>query len=303
MIPSSEAARAILTRLAEIGVFGAVIFGAVILFRAAFKDKASPALRYGLWFLLLLRLTVPFTVASTFHLIMLPAPAREEGAVPAVQQTQAVRPTVPAQVTAEPRASAEPRAAGEAWEAVSAPKPARAELSFWQILLIVWLCGAAAFLGSRLWMLGLLAARLRAGAQEPDPRVVREFRRLCERMRIRRRVRILQVADITSPALTVGLRPCVLLPASLAGEDKRKERSFALRHELTHLKRGDLQVMFWYGLLRCVWWFHPVVWLMEKSFRMDMESACDARAVVGMSRDEKLFYASLLLELGRERSL
>ena len=152
-------------------------------------------------------------------------------------------------------------------------------------------------------MLGLLASRLRSGAKEPDPRVVREFRRLCERMRIRRRVRILQVADITSPALTVGLRPCVLLPASLAGEDKRKERSFALRHELTHLKRGDLQVMFWYGLLRCVWWFHPVAWLMEKPFRMDMESACDAKAVVGMSREEKLFYATLLLELGKDRSL
>ena len=112
----------------------------------------------------------------------------------------------------------------------------------------------------------------------------------------------MEMGDITSPALTIGLRPTVLLPSSLMGEDREQERRFALLHELTHLKRGDHLVMLWYGVLRCIWWFHPVLWLMEKPFRMDMESACDAKVVLGMSRQEKLAYASLLLELGGERS-
>ena len=109
--------------------------------------------------------------------------------------------------------------------------------------------------------------------------------------------------DITSPALTIGLRPTVLLPSSLMGEDRVQERRFALLHELTHLKRGDDLVLFWYGALRCLWWFHPVLWLMEKPFRLDMESACDAKAVLGMSRQEKLSYAALLLELSGEGTL
>ena len=109
--------------------------------------------------------------------------------------------------------------------------------------------------------------------------------------------------DITSPALTIGLRPTVLLPSTLAGADRDQARRFALLHELTHLSRGDDLILLWYGLLRCLWWFHPVVYLMEKPFRMDMESACDARAVRGMSRQEKLAYAALLLELSGEGSL
>ena len=73
MIPSSEAARVMLTHLLEISVYALVIFGAVLAFRRVFHNKTRPALRFGLWFLLLLRLTLPFTVNSAVHLIVLPA--------------------------------------------------------------------------------------------------------------------------------------------------------------------------------------------------------------------------------------
>ena len=122
-------------------------------------------------------------------------------------------------------------------------------------------------------------------------------------MHVRRPVRLLEMADITSPALTIGPRPTVLLPSFLTEKGRARERRFALLHELTHLRRGDDLILLWYGLLRCLWWFHPILWLMEKPFRMDMESACDARAVRGMSRQEKLAYAALLLELSGEGSL
>ena len=73
MIPSLADAKIILTHLLEIGVYALMIFGAILAFRCAFKSKAKPALRFGLWFLLLLRLTVPFTMASAIHLVALPA--------------------------------------------------------------------------------------------------------------------------------------------------------------------------------------------------------------------------------------
>ena len=67
MIPSSEAARAILGRLLEIGIYALVIFGAVLAFRRVFKSMARPALRFGLWFLLLLRLNGDGASAAAHH--------------------------------------------------------------------------------------------------------------------------------------------------------------------------------------------------------------------------------------------
>lgn len=292
----------VLTGLLEIGVYALVIFGAVLVFRRVFHNAARPALRSSLWLLLLLRLTLPFTVDSAVHLIVLPAAERTSttAAAPA-EATQPIRPATVAtarpQTADSPQTTAVPSAEGPAQG-----KPIR-RLSLFQWLLILWSLGAAACLLHRIWLRGLLAARIRAGAEAPDPGIEREFRQLCGEMHIRRPIALRVMGDVTSPALTIGLRPTVLLPSSLLGADREQERRFAVLHELTHLKRGDHLVMAWYGLLRCLWWFHPVVYLMEKPFRLDMESACDARAVRGMSREEKLLYASLLLELSGEGGL
>ena len=302
MIPTSEAARVILTHLLEIGVYALVIFGAVLAFRRVFHNKTRPALRFGLWLLLLLRLTVPFTVNSAIHLIVLPASQPTEAVAARTEASaQPIRPATVTNPTAMPTGA--PDAAKAPTEEAQAERAPAAGLGVSQWLVILWAVGAAAFLVRRAWMGGLLAARVRTSARAPDPETQREFRRLCHKMHIRRPVRLMEMADITSPALTIGLRPTVLLPSTLAGADRDQARRFALLHELTHLKRGDDLILLWYGVLRCLWWFHPILWLMEKPFRMDMESACDARAVRGMSRQEKLAYAALLLELSGEGSL
>ena len=303
MIPSSETAKVILIHLLEIGVYALVIFGAILAFRRVFHNKTRPALRFWLWFLLLLRLTVPVTVNSGVHLIVLPA--AESTATTATARAEAsTQPIRPTTATAAPARSTDaPGTATASPEKTHEKRTSAIRLSIWQWLLILWIVIAAAFLVRRMWMQGLLAARIRSCAKVPDPEIAEEYRQLCREMHIRRSVRLLEMEDITSPALTIGLSPTVLLPSSLTGEDREQERRFALLHELTHLKRGDHLVMLWYGLLQCLWWFHPVLWLMEKPFRMDMESACDAKAVRGMSRQEKLAYAALLLELSGEGSL
>ena len=302
MIPTSEAARVILTHLLEIGVYALVIFGAVLAFRRVFHNKTRPALRFGLWLLLLLRLTVPFTVNSAIHLIVLPASQPTEAVAARTEASaQPIRPATVTNPAAMPTGA--PDAAKAPTEEAQAERAPAAGLGVSQWLVILWAVGAAAFLVRRAWMRCLLAARVRTSARVPDPGTQREFRQLCQEMRIRRPVRLIEMADITSPALTIGLRPTVLLPSFLTEKGRARERRFALLHELTHLRRGDDLILLWYGLLRCLWWFHPILWLMEKPFRMDMESACDARAVRGMSRQEKLAYAALLLELSGEGSL
>ena len=302
MIPTSEAARVVLTHLLEIGVYALVIFGAVLAFRRVFHNKTRPALRFGLWLLLLLRLTVPFTVNSAIHLIVLPASQPTEAVAARTEASaQPIRPATVTNPTAMPTGA--PDAAKAPTEETQAERAPAAGLGVSQWLVILWAVGAAAFLVRRVWMRGLLAARVRTSARAPDPETQREFRQLCQEMHIRRPVRLLEMEDITSPALTIGPRPTVLLPSFLTEKGRARERRFALLHELTHLRRGDDLILLWYGVLRCLWWFHPILWLMEKPFRMDMESACDARAVRGMSRQEKLAYAALLLELSGEGSL
>ena len=301
MIPDT-AARNILEHALEIAVYSSVIYGMLLGFRAVFRRKAGPALRYGLWFLLLIRLTLPFTVSSSVHLIVLPAEQAEQPAAAEAVQTE----QVPAGTPAVPSAARRPgQDAAVTEQREETPQPSaqaarRFRPGIWQILLLVWWAGSAAVCIRYLWIAALLRARLKRFGSEPPAQIREEFSGMVREMRIRGRVRLLGVQDIQSPALTIGLFPAVLLPESLSWPERGRDRALAFRHELTHLKRLDHLVMIWFGILRAVWWCFPVVWMMGKPFRMDMESACDAMVVRGMSRDEKLYYAGLLLELGKE---
>lgn len=75
--------------------------------------------------------------------------------------------------------------------------------------------------------------------------------------------------------VTWGLwKPRVLLPAGAAGWNRdRLEVVFA--HELAHVRRNDWAVQLAASLLRCVYWFNPLVWIASRALRRESERACD----------------------------
>ncbi len=77
------------------------------------------------------------------------------------------------------------------------------------------------------------------------------------------------------PLLTGIWRPMVMLPARIEEMFGERELRIMLAHELAHLKRRDLA---WNWLPTIVGWllfFHPLVWLMTRSWCEAQEAACD----------------------------
>lgn len=289
----------ILTRLLEITVYSAVLMLAVLLVRLLLRRWLSPALKYALWFIVLLRLLVPVTLESGFHLISLP---------------QNQTPTValqPVGTTAEPivdaaAPSTEPEPAADAPAGMQtktdSPRVSAQPLTLWQWLLIAWAAGFALVLTAHLALSLQLNRRIKQLGCPPGERTQTLYREVKQGMRIRADVPIVLMADIKSPALTVQFRPKLLLPDRLLYAADREHMAFAMAHELMHYRRRDYLVCLLISLLRAVYWFNPVVWIMPRILRLDMESACDAMVVKSMSREQKLSYVNLLLALAEETS-
>ncbi len=92
-------------------------------------------------------------------------------------------------------------------------------------------------------------------------------------------------------------RPLLLLPASFESAFDQDERRLILRHEFTHVKRGDLLVNGLVFLLQALHWCNPLVWFAFARFRSDRELACDS-AVLSMERgDERSRYGHALLKV------
>lgn len=96
------------------------------------------------------------------------------------------------------------------------------------------------------------------------------------------------------PAVMWAARARLLLPDDFLQRHDAEARDMVLRHELTHLRRGDA----WWNLLgECtlvLLWFHPLAWFALSRFHLDQELACD-ESVLRASPQHELCYARTLM--------
>jgi RND family efflux transporter MFP subunit len=84
---------------------------------------------------------------------------------------------------------------------------------------------------------------------------------------------------IRTPLLLGPLRPLVVLPADATARHSPAELRLMLAHELAHLRRGDLWWNWLPAAAQTLLFFHPLVWLAAREWRLAQESACDEAAV------------------------
>ncbi|MHB1314267.1 MAG: M56 family metallopeptidase [Christensenellales bacterium] len=285
----------ILSVLLSITVYSAVIYAAVMLFRLIFKKHVSPSMIYLVWFILIARLLVPVTIDSGFSLITIP-PAQT--AVQA-QMTEAVS---AADSGAVPVAnSTEGFTAGPALQGAAAAQPG-ITLDMPAVLVAVWIVGMALMFLQTLAAWIKLKVRLSRDAVPIPDEWLAIVKKIKTELNIRGSVRVVMIRDFVSPALNAGIFPMIVMPGQMAAQDPEKIE-FALRHEMTHLKRRDHLVCLLLVMLRIIYWFNPVIWLAMKQIKTDMEAACDSAAVRPMSQEEIKRYAVTVLDLYAQKKV
>ena len=245
------------------------LIAAVLLVRAAFKNRVPKRLLYALWLVVLLKLCLPGTA---YALPLLPA---EQTA--AAQQTET--PAQPAPAAQQPtQAAAQPQTPAQqpASQPQEAAKPAAAMPLVTEPVLVIWFCGSA-LLG--LWLLlTWLVFTVR----------LRRSRRFLGR---RGRVRIYAAGSISSPCLA-GLIPAVYLTEDVVQTDAAE---LVLRHELTHLRHLDPLWSFCRAAAVTVYWWNPFVWLAAFVSGRDAELACDEAVAAKLSPAQRVAYARAIL--------
>lgn len=128
---------------------------------------------------------------------------------------------------------------------------------------------------------------------------VEKLSELCAQEKIGRPPCLFRISGLKSPCLVGIVRPAILLPRELPAE----ALSWALAHELTHLKHRDSWYMLLTTLARCVHWFTPLVWLMVRTARRDMELYCDYDLLNGQGEEARRAYGRAILDqmTGRDR--
>lgn len=180
-------------------------------------------------------------------------------------------PAAPAQVAALPVLAMQ-APVGE-W-VVQAATRAAPDFKAW--MLVAWACGA---------LVGLLLMALQQ----------RRFMRGLGRLRDGGDGALVADAVAGLPAAVGLLRPRIVLPADTLQRYDAAQRGLMLAHERTHIARGDLFANAAVALLRCLYWFNPLVHLAVARFRHDQELACDQQ-VLRRHPDARRAYGEAMLK-------
>ncbi len=197
-------------------------------------------------------------------------------------------------------------AAGGAPAAANAPNvlasaaPQMAQVTWWQIGLVVWLAGMVLFLAYHIIrhhrFLKLTAHWSEAVTDGP---MLILLQKLKTQMGISQTIGLQVCGCIGSPMMIGFTRPRILLPKADFAQD---ELRFILKHELVHYKRRDL----WYKGLAlaatAIHWFNPIVHLMAKEIDRQCELSCDAEVVRSTDADTRLSYSETIIGVVRYKS-
>lgn len=263
-------------------VSASLLIAAGFLLRALGRRKIPRGAFMALWCAASLRLLLPLEIAlpvSFFSLLQRAAPAASSSAAVYRQPAPHVE-TVP---------SASAAAVSSALPSVApVPAPAAEPMRPAELLMWIWITGAAVLFGAILFSHLRERRRCRLKTRDPQAEAL-----------VPGYVRVYRCESIGAPYVAGLLRPKVLLPVSLPPEDLAP----VLSHEVAHIRGLDILKKYLFAAALCVNWFNPLVWIMVRTASHDLELLCDERALRGSSAASRTAYAHALLNAEERRTI
>lgn len=240
----------------------------VLLLRRPVARHFGAGAAYALWFLPLARLILPPVTLPGWM-----RPALSEPAPVTDAATTAALVPEGAEVLGQTEMGA-----------TLAPVPMDSPIDLLSPLVVLWLVGAAIFMGRRFWLYAQLRRELLENARpvgEVDD------------------IRMIETTAISGPMAFGVFDKVIALPDGFMASRERQVRDLAIAHELAHHRGHDILVNMLVQPLFAIHWFNPLGWMGWDAMRRDQEAACDARVVASRSRDERAAYAAIIADFAR----
>lgn len=293
----------------NISFMGSVAAVLIMLVKLAVKNRFSARWHYMIWFLLVLRLILPFSVSSPLSIYnLLPDKANitvqsskskpneyksdfnNTGHWQEKQQMDEEVPYIPQEeVLSNPDTTAynKPDAVPEDKEAVN----------WWYFSSAIWLSGMLFF--GALFILSYLRIYRRLSVIGPcrDTNIAGLVDQCRKEAGVNKPVKVYFDNSFDTPCVFGLFSPSVILPEALILKLDETSRKHVVMHEMMHIKWKDYMVSMVILTLQSMHWFNPLLWYAFLKIRKDCETACDERVLERLEEEERRGYAMSLLSI------
>lgn len=270
-------------KMLYMGISGSFLIAAIICFRHFFSQQIPKRFLVLLWIFAIARLLLPISIP-----IRMPADYCWNITETSVSQQIGRSSHYESPAANQP---VYPDSAKKAQITASIP-----ETSFWikYILITLWIT-IAIFLAIRISIKHIRSCRLyNMSLPICDERALKW-------MQAHHNIRnvTLRKSELIKSPLTYGIiHPVILLPSEINLSEE--EFLCIMEHEWTHIRRWDILVKYLLYLTVCIYWFHPMIWIMAILLNRDIEMACDEEVIKRYPNHFKKTYALILIRLAQE---
>jgi beta-lactamase regulating signal transducer with metallopeptidase domain len=266
-----------------------IILTVVSLLWFTVRRKAPPQLGYLLFLLVPLKLFIPLEIA---------VPERFFSWAPIMALSSVEQPSTSIVPHIDPRAmdktatlrgpsvymadqsddSAAPALIADPVSPSAIDRPAK--LTFFAWLMLAWSLGVTALL-VRLVRAQIQFQRFVIRNSKPvdQARFAVDFDGLLKRIRVGRRIRIVESDRISSPIVWGIVKPTLILPAGIVKSLANRQLEWVLLHELAHVQRHDLIVSCFQRAVGILYFTNPSIWIANHMINQLREYACDDMAL------------------------
>ncbi len=267
---------------------GLIVIGLILL--TPFLNKRYAAKwKYLIWIFLALRLLVPFSGTNgPYALGGISQPKVKTNAKP--EENDANAPTamvmpyrgivveIPAQMTTPIKVPSQKNTS---------------DITILDIMALIWIIGDLIFISAHLISYSHYKRQvIKRGRLIRETRILSQIFQLKRELHISRAVCVMEYDEAESPMIIGFIKPVLVLPKE---QYDSEALFFILKHELVHLKRGDVYLKLLFVTANAVHWFNPIIWIMHKEAIIDMELSCDERVTQGTSYALRKAYTEILL--------
>lgn len=298
----------LLLLLAQTTLFSTTTALCLMVIRCVFHCRIPPKLGMAMWLVLLLRVVCPVFPESQFSIYNLIPAGREVMFTLTYEEWSDFGET---KTTASQEPTRLPTAENfyTEFEKEEAERSAQAgdnlllsendyRLSPSEILVTLYLAGALTAVGIHCFLYSKAVRKLKKNISPCfDNRLEQQYREIAARMKIRR----IPELYMGERSLTVGcIQPVIILCRDVDAGSKDCE--MVLTHELNHYKHFDNQILLLSTVVCCIFWYNPMLWIVRKYLREDIELLCDMRTLQD-SEVESAEYAMLLCRYSQSGDL
>ncbi|MFL0246123.1 M56 family metallopeptidase [Candidatus Clostridium stratigraminis] len=281
----------------SLSLMGSILTIGLIIVKGIFRDKLSASFHYYVWFLLILRLLIPFTPSAaftTFNFIPYNKPVIE--LQPSIPSTAAVN-SQPTAVSNKDNLSTKSNASALNMKNNPTQGSSPNNLFTFSTLSFVWIIGVIITFSYIILVNGVLllkSKKLQACQSKELLQILEECKSI---LNSNPKVEVVYDNSIKSPAIFGLLHPKISISQQLISKLTPEELRYIFLHELSHLKREDLLVNALVLTLQSIYWFNPLIWYALHQMKQDCEIACDAKALAALKPEDYKKYGQTIIKL------